>query len=45
MSGEQPGTRKRIDQMVSMMVDKGVSPDYAKQKAIKSAIKEEKKKK
>ena len=45
MSGEKPGTRERIDQMVSMMVKKGVSPSYAKEKARKCAIKEEKKNK
>ena len=45
MSSEKPGTRERIDQMVSMMVKKGVSPSYAKEKARQSAIKEEKKNK
>ena len=43
MSGEKSGTRERIDQMVSMMVKKGVDPSYAKEKARKCAIKEDKK--
>jgi len=44
MSGETKGSRERIDQMVSMMVKKGVSPSYAKEKARNCAIKEDKKK-
>ena len=43
MSGETKGTRERIDQMVSMMVNKGVNPSYAKEKARKCAIKEDRK--
>ncbi len=42
MSGETKGTRERIDQMVSQMVQSGTPAEYARKKAVQAAKKADK---
>ena len=44
MSGERPNQRERVDAMISQMVKSGAKPEYAKEKAIAAAKKDDRKK-
>ena len=41
MSGERPGQREKIAKTIRQMVKGGANPDYAKKKAIQSAIRDD----
>ena len=43
MSGERRGQRERVDEMIGRMVKSGAKPEYARQKAIESAKKNDRK--
>ncbi len=43
MSGEARGQREKINAMVDQMVKSGAKPEYARQKAIESAKKNDRK--